>query len=106
MIEQIIVLGGGAIGSVYAAKLAERHDVTLIARPAHAEAINRGGLRVIGHEQAIRRMRAQTAGHGYSSSKSSVSTSLRSLVSGGLSKEITSRATCWLATSLPRCCFP
>ena len=61
MIEQIIVLGGGAIGSVYAAKLAERHDVTLIARPAHAEAINRGGLRVIGHEQATRRMRAQTA---------------------------------------------
>ena len=41
MIDEVIVLGGGAIGSVYAAKLAARHPVTLIARPAHAEAIAR-----------------------------------------------------------------
>ena len=61
MIEQIIVLGGGAIGSIYAAKLAERHDVTLIARPAHADAVRRSGLRIIGHEQATRMMRAETA---------------------------------------------
>lgn len=58
MINQIIVLGGGAIGSVYAAKLAERHDVMLIARPAHAEAINRHGLRVTGCEEMTRLMRA------------------------------------------------
>ena len=61
MIEQIIVVGGGAIGSVYAAKLAERHDVTLIARAAHAEAIRRGGLRVTGREEGTRAMRAETA---------------------------------------------
>jgi 2-dehydropantoate 2-reductase len=60
VIEHIYVLGAGAIGSVYAAKLAERHDVTLIARPAHAEAIRRSGLRVIGHEQTTQRMRAET----------------------------------------------
>jgi 2-dehydropantoate 2-reductase len=61
VIEHICVLGGGAIGSIYAAKLADRHDVTLIARPAHAEAIRRSGLRVTGREQATRRMRAETA---------------------------------------------
>jgi 2-dehydropantoate 2-reductase len=61
MINQIIVLGGGAIGSVYAAKLAERHDVTLIARAAHAEAIARSGLRVTGREEVTRTMHAATA---------------------------------------------
>jgi 2-dehydropantoate 2-reductase len=61
LIEHIYVLGAGAIGSVYAAKLAEHHDVTLIARPAHAEAIRRSGLKVIGHESATRPMRAETA---------------------------------------------
>jgi 2-dehydropantoate 2-reductase len=61
MIRQIIVLGGGAIGSVYAAKLAEHHDVILIARAAHAEAINRDGLRVVGREPVTRPMRAATA---------------------------------------------
>jgi 2-dehydropantoate 2-reductase len=58
VISQIIVLGGGAIGSVYAAKLAEHHDVMLIARPAHAEAITRNGLRVTGCEEMTRLMRA------------------------------------------------
>jgi 2-dehydropantoate 2-reductase len=60
MIDQIIVLGGGAIGSVYAAKLAAHHDVTLIARAAHAEAIRRSGLRVVGREDVTRTMRAET----------------------------------------------
>jgi 2-dehydropantoate 2-reductase len=61
MIEDIIVLGGGAIGSVYAAKLAARHPVTLIARQAHADAINRDGLRVTGREAAMHRIPAGTA---------------------------------------------
>jgi 2-dehydropantoate 2-reductase len=63
MIEHVIVLGGGAIGSIYAAKLAERHDVTLIARAAHVEAIRRGGLRVIGREAITPTLRAETAVH-------------------------------------------
>jgi 2-dehydropantoate 2-reductase len=61
MIEHVIVLGGGAIGSVYAAKLAARHDVTLIARQAHVDAIRRGGLRVTGREALTPALRAETA---------------------------------------------
>ena len=60
-IEHIVVLGGGAIGSVYAAKLAARHPVTLVAREAHAEAINRHGLRLVGREPATHRLRATTS---------------------------------------------
>jgi 2-dehydropantoate 2-reductase len=57
----VIVLGAGAIGSVYAAKLAANHDVTVVARGAHVEAINRGGLRMIGREVLTARARAVTA---------------------------------------------
>ena len=56
----VIVLGAGAIGSVYAAKLAANHDVTVVARGAHVEAINRGGLRMIGREVLTTRARAVT----------------------------------------------
>jgi 2-dehydropantoate 2-reductase len=54
------VLGGGAIGSVYAAKLAARHDVTLVARPAHVDAINADGLRLTGREELTARIHATT----------------------------------------------
>jgi 2-dehydropantoate 2-reductase len=57
----VIVYGAGAIGSVYAAKLAAHHDVTVIARPAHAEAINRDGLRIVGREEFVARVRAAAA---------------------------------------------
>src|SRR5882762_4719096 len=60
VIEHIYVLGGGAIGSIYAAKLSQRHPVTLIARSAHAEAITRSGLRITGREPATHVLRAQT----------------------------------------------
>ena len=40
----IIVLGAGAIGSVYGARLSRFHDVTLIGGAAHVEAIQRDGL--------------------------------------------------------------
>jgi 2-dehydropantoate 2-reductase len=57
----ILVVGAGAIGSLYAAKLAGRHDVTLVARPAHVEAIARGGLAIAGHEAFVCRVRAAAA---------------------------------------------
>ena len=56
----VIVLGAGAIGSVYAAKLAANHDVTVVARAAHVDAINRSGLRMIGREMLTARVRAAT----------------------------------------------
>jgi len=54
----IVVYGAGAIGSLYAAKLSAHHAVTVIARPAHAEAIAKDGLRVIGRESLTCRVRA------------------------------------------------
>lgn len=43
----VVILGAGALGSVYGAWFAEAGaEVTLVARPAHADAVNRGGLRI------------------------------------------------------------
>lgn len=43
----VVVLGAGALGSVYGAWFVEAGaEVTLVARPAHADAVNRGGLRI------------------------------------------------------------
>jgi 2-dehydropantoate 2-reductase len=58
---EIIVLGAGAIGSLYGAKLAAHNDVTLVGRAEHAAAINFEGLRIEGIESQIVRMRAATA---------------------------------------------
>ena len=49
---RIIVLGAGAIGSTYGAKLSKYHDVTLIGGAAHVEAIQRDGLVMQGHTTA------------------------------------------------------
>jgi 2-dehydropantoate 2-reductase len=40
----IVILGAGAIGSVYGAKLSKQHSVTLVGGAAHVEAIRRDGL--------------------------------------------------------------
>ena len=58
--EPVIVLGAGAIGSLYAAKLAARHPVTVVARRDHVDAIRSGGLRVIGLETLTARVDAVT----------------------------------------------
>jgi 2-dehydropantoate 2-reductase len=56
---QIIVLGAGAIGSLYAAKLAAAgNNVTLIGRPAHVAEINANGLRLEGLESAVVQLRS------------------------------------------------
>ena len=60
-IERVVVVGAGAIGSLYAAKLSTRLPVTVVARPAHAAAITRDGLRVIGVESFTARVVATTA---------------------------------------------
>ena len=41
---KIVILGAGAIGSVYGARLSTQHDVTLVGGAAHVEAIQRDGL--------------------------------------------------------------
>lgn len=57
---QIIVLGAGAIGSVFGAKLAATDDVTLVGRETHVHAINSGGLRVEGLASETISVRAAT----------------------------------------------
>lgn len=56
----IVILGAGAIGSIYGASLSSRHDVVLVGRRDHVDAINRDGLRVTGLEEAVYRVRAST----------------------------------------------
>jgi 2-dehydropantoate 2-reductase len=57
---QIIVLGAGAIGSLYGAKLAGGNDVTLIGRPDHVRMIEHNGLRIAGIESQTVRVTAAT----------------------------------------------
>ena len=57
---RIVILGAGAIGSVYGAKLSTAHDVTLVTRSSHADEINTHGLKITGAEQATYRVRAVT----------------------------------------------
>lgn len=44
----VLVFGGGAIGSLIGGLLSRDHDVTIVTRTAHVEAINRNGLRITG----------------------------------------------------------
>ena len=57
----ILILGAGAIGSVYGAKLSRHHDVTLIGGASHVEAIQRDGLQMLGHESGTLRLPAFTS---------------------------------------------
>ena len=54
------MLGAGAIGSLYGAKLAAANDVTLIGRADHVRAIEKNGLRIEGIEPQTIRVRAST----------------------------------------------
>ncbi|MBA3387463.1 MAG: 2-dehydropantoate 2-reductase, partial [Chthoniobacterales bacterium] len=57
---QIIVVGAGAIGSLYGAKLARESDVILVGQPDHVSAINAGGLIIEGLEPQTIRIPAAT----------------------------------------------
>src|SRR6476646_1380466 len=58
---EIIVLGAGAIGSLYGAKLSVNNDVTLIGRAGHVAAINSHDLRIEGLESGVVRVNAATS---------------------------------------------
>lgn len=57
-LSHIGLLGAGAIGSLFGALLSRCSRVTLICRPAHADAISDGGLEVCGHSTQLCRLRA------------------------------------------------
>ncbi len=61
---RFLVFGAGATGSVFAARLAARHKVAVVARGAHLEAIRRDGLRVRGATGAVVRIPAGDAPEG------------------------------------------
>ncbi len=54
----IIVLGSGAIGSLYGAKLSKLNDVTLVARQKHINKINNDGLKIVGIEENVYKLKA------------------------------------------------
>jgi len=55
---KIIILGAGAIGSLYGAKLSKLDDVVLVAKKHHANAINKNGLKIFGFENKTYRLKA------------------------------------------------
>ena len=57
---RIIVLGAGAIGSTYGARLSKHHDVTLVGGAAHVESIRRDGLVMQGQTTGTLRLPAFT----------------------------------------------
>ena len=57
---KIVVLGAGAIGSFYGAKLSKLNDVILVARQQHADKINQNGLKVTGLESKTYKLKALT----------------------------------------------
>ena len=54
----IIILGAGAIGSLYGAKLSKLNDVLLIGRESHVNAINKNGLATRGMENQNYKLKA------------------------------------------------
>jgi 2-dehydropantoate 2-reductase len=57
---KIIVLGSGAIGSLYGAKLSRYNDVILVGRPNHVAEINKKGLKITGEEESVYKIKATT----------------------------------------------
>ncbi|MBI2656459.1 2-dehydropantoate 2-reductase [Candidatus Woesearchaeota archaeon] len=57
---KIIILGAGAIGSLYGAKLSKLNDVVLVGNRQHADKINKSGLKIKGIENKIHKIKAIT----------------------------------------------
>jgi 2-dehydropantoate 2-reductase len=60
----VVVFGAGSLGSLVGAVLARRHDVTLVGRAPHVEAVRADGLRVEGEESFVAHPSATTGGEG------------------------------------------
>ncbi len=58
--NHVIVLGAGSVGSTYGALLSQRHDVTLIGRPAHMNAIRQKGLTIVGDREGTYKVTTAT----------------------------------------------
>ncbi len=58
---RIVVLGAGAIGSLFGGLLAQAHDVTLVAREPHVEAIRASGLTITGETERRVKLRATSS---------------------------------------------
>jgi len=58
---RIVVLGAGALGSLFGGLLSWKHDVTLIGRKDHVRAINKRGLRISGRTSLKARPKAVTS---------------------------------------------
>ena len=57
---KIVVFGAGAIGSVLGALLSKKHEVTLIGRGPHVEAVKKHGLTVVANEPMTVKLRAES----------------------------------------------
>lgn len=61
ILKRVLIIGAGAIGSLYGAHLARVAEVWVLARrEEHAHAINQRGIRVTGHNEFHARPRAST----------------------------------------------
>ena len=57
---KIIILGAGAIGSLFGAKLSKSNNVILIGRKQHVDKINKNGLKITGLENKKYKLTAKT----------------------------------------------
>lgn len=61
--DKIVILGAGAIGSIYGAFLSNRNNVTLIGSKTHVQAVNSKGLSVSGDADETFYLNAETEIH-------------------------------------------
>lgn len=57
---RVVVVGAGAIGSLFGGRLADQHEVVLIGRTPHVEAIRSQGLRLTGQTERRVKVKAST----------------------------------------------
>jgi len=57
---RVVVMGAGAVGSMVGGRLARDHDVTLVGRAPHVDAVDTQGLELTGHTERTVRVDATT----------------------------------------------